>query len=183
MVKYSSLGGMAQLVEHSLHMRGVTGSSPVVSTKIKAHHDWWAFILVKTTCGRESENLFSAFGGCLQPLALCTVCIVADTLCRCVVYFYSSLCRAAPVVFFSIQLTRMAITSPLRNVCATCDQGHTARDWPSVTIAVDESCCLHQRQTKKNINFLEKREGPITDFFFLYRECDCYLINIKMVIT
>lgn len=33
MVKYSSLGGMAQLVEHSLHMRGVTGSSPVVSTK------------------------------------------------------------------------------------------------------------------------------------------------------
>ena len=64
-----------------------------------------------------------------------------------------------------------------------CDQGHTARDWPSVTIAVDESCCLHQRQTKKNINFLEKREGPITDFFFLYRECDCYLINIKMVIA
>lgn len=35
MVKYSSLGGMAQLVEHSLHMRGVTGSSPVVSTKDK----------------------------------------------------------------------------------------------------------------------------------------------------
>lgn len=32
MIKYSSLGGMAQLVEHSLHMRGVTGSSPVVST-------------------------------------------------------------------------------------------------------------------------------------------------------
>ena len=32
MVKYFSLGGMAQLVEHSLHMRGVTGSSPVVST-------------------------------------------------------------------------------------------------------------------------------------------------------
>ena len=36
MVKYSLLGGMAQLVEHSLHMRGVTGSSPVVST-IKTH--------------------------------------------------------------------------------------------------------------------------------------------------
>ena len=36
MIKYSSLGGMAQLVEHSLHMRGVTGSSPVVST-IKTH--------------------------------------------------------------------------------------------------------------------------------------------------
>ena len=45
-----------------------------------------------------------------------------------------------------------------------------------------ESCCLHQNQTKKNINFLEKREGPITDFFFLYWECDCYLINIKIVI-
>lgn len=99
MVKYSSLGGMAQLVEHSLHMRGVTGSSPVVSTKIKAHQSRWAFILVKTTYGREPENLFSAFGGCLQPLALCTVCIVADTLCRCAVYFYTSLCRAAPVVF------------------------------------------------------------------------------------
>lgn len=36
MIEYSSLGGMAQLVEHSLHMRGVTGSSPVVST-IKTH--------------------------------------------------------------------------------------------------------------------------------------------------
>ena len=46
-----------------------------------------------------------------------------------------------------------------------------------------ESRYLHQNQTKKNINFLEKREGPITDFFFLYRECDCYLINIKMVIA
>ena len=57
------------------------------------------FLLVETTKGQELENLFSAFGGCLQPLALCTVCIVADTLCRCVVYFYSSLCRAAPVVF------------------------------------------------------------------------------------
>lgn len=40
-----------------------------------------------------------AFGKRLQPLALCTVYIVADTLCRCAVYFYSSLCRAAPVVF------------------------------------------------------------------------------------
>ena len=40
-----------------------------------------------------------AFCGCLQPLALCTVCIVADTLCRCAVYSYSSLCRAAPVIF------------------------------------------------------------------------------------
>lgn len=40
-----------------------------------------------------------AFGKRLQPLALCTVCIVADTLCRCVVYSYSSLCRVAQVIF------------------------------------------------------------------------------------
>lgn len=57
------------------------------------------FLFIETTKGREPENLFSAFGGCLQPLALCTVCIVADTLCRCAIYSYSSLCRAAPVVF------------------------------------------------------------------------------------
>ena len=56
------------------------------------------FYFGKTTCGREPENLFSAFGGCLQPLALCTVYIVAGTLCRCAVYFYTSLCRAATVV-------------------------------------------------------------------------------------
>ena len=42
---------------------------------------------------------------------------------------------------------------------------------------------FHQNQTKKNINFLEKRESPTRDFFFLYRKCDCYLINIKMVIA
>ena len=88
MVKYSSLGGMAQLVEHSLHMRGVTGSSPVVSTNKNAHQLGCAFLFIETTKGRESENLFSAFGGCLQPLALCTVYIVADTLCRCVVYSF-----------------------------------------------------------------------------------------------
>ena len=146
MIKYSSLGGMAQLVEHSLHMRGVTGSSPVVSTKIKAHQSWWAFILVKTTYGREPENLFSAFGGCLKPLALCTVCIVADTLCRCAVYFYTSLCRAAPDVFcFDNRLELGRFYRP-RAKLHVCDQGHTARDWPLVTIAVDESCCLHQQK-------------------------------------
>ena len=144
MVKYFSLGGMAQLVEHSLHMRGVTGSSPVVSTKIKAHQSWWAFILVKTTCGRETENLFSAFGGCLQTLALCTVYIVADTLCRCVVYFYSSLCRAAPVIFYFDNRLELGRFYRPRAKLHVCDQGHTARDWPLVTIAVDESCCLHQ---------------------------------------
>ena len=45
MVKYSSLGGMAQLVEHSLHMRGVTGSSPVVSTKKKERNQLAFFFL------------------------------------------------------------------------------------------------------------------------------------------
>ena len=99
MVKYSSLGGMAQLVEHSLHMRGVTGSSPVVSTNKNAHQLGCAFFVHRDNKRTRTRNLFSAFGGCLQPLALCTVYILADTLCRCVVYFYSSLCRAAPVVF------------------------------------------------------------------------------------
>lgn len=111
---------MAQLVEHSLHMRGVTGSSPVVSTNKNAHQLGCAFLFIETTKGREPENLFSAFGGCLQPLALCTVCIVADTLCRCVVYFYSSLCRAAPVVFcFANRLELGRFHSPhakLRNL-------------------------------------------------------------------
>ena len=46
MVKYSSLGGMAQLVEHSLHMRGVTGSSPVVSTNIRKPYKCVGFSLV-----------------------------------------------------------------------------------------------------------------------------------------
>ena len=32
-----------------------------------------------------------------------------------------------------------------------------------------EPCCPHQNQTKKNINFLEKRESPTRDFFFLYQ--------------
>lgn len=43
MVEYSSLGGMAQLVEHSLHMRGVTGSSPVVSTNIRKPYKFVGF--------------------------------------------------------------------------------------------------------------------------------------------
>lgn len=45
MIEYSSLGGMAQLVEHSLHMRGVTGSSPVVSTNKNAHQLGCAFFV------------------------------------------------------------------------------------------------------------------------------------------
>ena len=56
------------------------------------------FFLVKILIIAIPTNRL-AFGGCLQPLALCTVCIVADTLRRCAVYFYSSLCRAAHVIF------------------------------------------------------------------------------------
>ena len=36
--------------------------------------------------------------------------------------------QSSPCCLLFHQRTRMAITSPLRNVCATCDQGHTARD-------------------------------------------------------
>ena len=39
-----------------------------------------------------------AFGGCKQPLALCTVCNFADTLRRFAVYPRFPLCRARPVV-------------------------------------------------------------------------------------
>ena len=39
-----------------------------------------------------------AFGGCLQTLALCTVCNFADTLRRFAVYPRFPLCRARPVV-------------------------------------------------------------------------------------
>ena len=39
-----------------------------------------------------------AFGGCLQTLALCTVCNFANTLRRFAVYPRFALCRARPVV-------------------------------------------------------------------------------------
>ena len=44
-----------------------------------AHQDDVLFLLYGTIYGREPENLFSAFGGCLQTLALCTVFNFADT--------------------------------------------------------------------------------------------------------
>ena len=53
------------------YKHGVTGSSPVVPTNKKAHQDDVLFLLYGTIYGREPENLFSAFGGCLQTLALC----------------------------------------------------------------------------------------------------------------
>lgn len=60
MVKYSSLGGMAQLVEHSLHMRGVTGSSPVVST----NNPIVGLFFYKT----DSNGDYIAFAQCLRNL-------------------------------------------------------------------------------------------------------------------
>ncbi len=60
MVKYSSLGGMAQLVEHSLHMRGVTGSSPVVSTNNPI-----VGLFFYTT---DSNGDYFAFAQCLRNL-------------------------------------------------------------------------------------------------------------------
>ena len=70
-------------------------TSPVVPTNKKAHQDDVLFLLYGTIYGREPENLFSAFGGCLQTLALCTVCNFADTLRRFAVYLRFALCRAA----------------------------------------------------------------------------------------
>ena len=43
----------------------------------------------------RTRNFVSAFGGCLQTLALCTVCNFADTLRRFAVYPRFALCRAA----------------------------------------------------------------------------------------
>lgn len=40
----------------------------------------------------------------------------------------------------------------------------------AVCTANDLNYCLHQNQTKKNINFLEKRESPKRTFSFLYKE-------------
>ena len=60
MVKYSSLGGMAQLVEHSLHMRGVTGSSPVVSTNNP--------IVGLFFYATDSNGDYIAFAQCLRNL-------------------------------------------------------------------------------------------------------------------
>ncbi len=49
-----------------------------------------------------------------------------------------------------------------------------SRKKTAVCTANDLNYCLHQRQTKKNINFLEKRESPTRDFFFLYLNAIVY---------
>ena len=142
MVKYSSLGGMAQLVEHSLHMRGVTGSSPVVSTNKNAHQFGCAFFVHRDNKRARTRKL--VFG--VRRL-LATACVMHCVYrsrhfasLRCLFLFFTM--QSSPCCLLFQQRTRMATTSPLRNVCATCDRGHTARDWPSVTIADGESCCL-----------------------------------------
>ena len=55
-----------------------------------------AFYLSDVSRGRE-PNRRLAFGGCLQTLALCSVFILADTLCRFAIYLKTALCRAAPL--------------------------------------------------------------------------------------
>lgn len=42
-----------------------------------------------------------------------------------------------------------------------------SRKKTAVCTANDLNYCLHQNQTKKNINFLEKRESPTRDFFYI----------------
>ena len=76
MVKYSSLGGMAQLVEHSLHMRGVTGSSPVVSTNNPK-----IGLFFYTT---DSNGDYIAFAQCLRnlrPRSHCTRLTFGNNRC------------------------------------------------------------------------------------------------------
>ena len=54
-------------------------------------------------------------------------------------------------------------------VAFACGESLSEQEKTAVCKANDLNYCLHQNQTKKNINFLEKRKSPITDFFFLYR--------------
>lgn len=99
MIEYFSLGGMAQLVEHSLHMRGVTGSSPVVSTNKNAHQLGCAFFVYGDNQRARTRKL--VFG--VRRL-LATACVMhrvyrSRHFVSLRYLFYSSLCRAAPVVF------------------------------------------------------------------------------------
>lgn len=50
-----------------------------------------------------------------------------------------------------------------------------SRKKTAVCTANDLNYCLHQNQTKKNINFLEKRISPKGTFLFI-SECDCICI-------
>ena len=55
-----------------------------------------AFYLSDVSRGRE-PNRRLAFGKRLRFLALCSVFILADTLCRFAIYLKTALCRAAPL--------------------------------------------------------------------------------------
>ena len=55
-----------------------------------------AFYLSDVSRGREPNHRL-AFGKRLRFLALCSVSILADTLCRFAIYLKTALCRAAPL--------------------------------------------------------------------------------------
>ena len=64
-----------------------------------------AFCLSDVSRGRE-PNRRLAFGGCLQTLALCSVSILAVTLCRFAIYLKTALCRAAPLTSPFVRIPR-----------------------------------------------------------------------------
>ena len=123
MVKYSSLGGMAQLVEHSLHMRGVTGSSPVVSTNIiKAHHSRWAFIMLTNNLRARTRKL--VFG--VRRL-LATACVMHRVYrsrhfvsLRCLFLFFTMQSSPCYLLFRQQARTRAVLPPPCK----------LARLWP-----------------------------------------------------
>ena len=53
-----------------------------------------------------------------------------------------------------------------------------SRKKTAVCTANDLNYCLYQNQTKKNINFLEKRISPKGTFLFI-SECDCIYIILQ----
>ena len=79
-------------------------TSPVVPTNKKAHQDDVLFLLYGTIYGREPENLFSAFGGCLQTLASCTVFKFADTYCLSLIDTMPSTPCCPRVVCFAFEI-------------------------------------------------------------------------------
>lgn len=94
MVKYSSLGGMAQLVEHSLHMRGVTGSSPVVSTKKRTQSTCVLFFVKILVIAISTKRL--TFGKRLRY----KYCIIFKPIMSFTFFFCSYLLRASFTALF-----------------------------------------------------------------------------------
>ena len=78
----------------SPRVHSIPRGSPILKKRIKM---MCCFCCMGQFMGENpTERL--AFGGCLQTLALCTVCNFADTLRRFAVYPRFALCRARPVV-------------------------------------------------------------------------------------